>query len=463
MAAVKESLIRGSWIKDGEAVKRFISAALAMMFLFCSCQKNSYDDFSFPPKTDASLVMVDDGRTGSDYRGIMPLTEKTEAIYPSEDGSCNIEKRAHYLEVSIDTDKSGHYGAGKAYGEALAKAVPDYAEKIEQFITEQIIDDVEEEICIYGNYLDIDEKYIQELHGFADSFGVSEGFSEDGIISFEEALFLSTINDSLFLFFRNSALSVNGEKSASGRPVVCAVSELQSLEKRELSELHTVLHIKSGNETVTMFTVAGLFTGMTAVNSRGLGAVMSPLWNKSTDAEKKNSALYAVREALEKYGTAREAGKFMGKFRNFARPVSVMLTDCEESLCAEHDGGKNVIRDCGTEISDELKWEHPDCMLQVNSAVSKEIMGEELISVTNYSRCEKINEWLKEYEKLDIDGMKSMMTCEKINNYSIDVNVRTCNTFEMIVMDSESGEIQAVFSDDEAMDDIPEFISIRSK
>ena len=56
-----------------------------------------------------------------------------------------------------------------------------------------------------------------------------------------------------------------------------------------------------------------------------------------------------------------------------------------------------------------------------------------------------------------------MMTCEKINNYSIDVNVRTCNTFEMIVMDSESGEIQAVFSDDEAMDDIPEFISIRSK
>ena len=119
MSAVKESLIRGSWIKDGEAVKRFISAALAMMFLFCSCQKNSYDDFSFPPKTDASLVMVDDGRTGSDYRGIMPLTEKTEAIYPSEDGSCNIEKRAHYLEISIDTDKSGHYGAGKAYGERL--------------------------------------------------------------------------------------------------------------------------------------------------------------------------------------------------------------------------------------------------------------------------------------------------------------------------------------------------------
>ena len=89
------------------------------------------------------------------------------------------------------------------------------------------------------------------------------------------------------------------------------------------------------------------------------------------------------------------------------------------------------------------------------------VQGMITLDMTDFE--ERDAEWLKEYEKLDIDGMKSMMTCEKINNYSIDVNVRTCNTFEMIVMDSESGEIQAVFSDDEAMDDIPEFISIRSK
>ncbi|MBR1823879.1 MAG: hypothetical protein IJ779_06575 [Ruminococcus sp.] len=445
-------------------MRKLCLLSLALAVGLCGCGRRTYEDFSFPEQEMSSLIKVGDTFSARDYSNTVPKTEETEETYSSADGLCTVEKKADYIEVWLDTERDGHYNAGRAYGEALAKALPDYVKNTEDLVIPLLApvgNDDNGFSAVTEEYIKtLSEEQRQELQGFANSFGSFEGMVCDGGISFEEAAAVSMMADVVGHWMRGNSISVSGDTSATGETVSVTVMNCLGDFNRQLSELNTVLHLSGGEKTVTMIGIAGAFASETAVNSDGLSAAVHQYSiGDIVRDEGESSVVYSVREALERCSSAEEAAEFIlgkGEFTD----GNILLTDSTQSVCVEADGDRKNIRYGDSELIEQAVRSHPDCMCVVNAPVCKGADGEDMSRLSNITTWRKTERLLGECGKISADDLKAIVTCDKIGTEIFGIGIRSMLNRDIIIFDSADRSIQAVFTGKDGTEEEPEFILI---
>ena len=453
-------------------MKKAILFSCITVLLVSGCTDYSYDNFSFPEQEEGSLIKTGDLRTGSDYRNMPPVREETLETFASSDRVCVVDKKADYLDVYLDVKKSGHYRAGEAYCEALMKVMPDFSERMDQFIFDELsasynnndytdFSDAEERITAYEKNLD--EKYLQELKGFCNGIGdVSSGIVNDGKLSYEELIALSIADDLIFRWQTGSTLAVCGEKSATGYPLTVTTFDRLGNDLAQLSGFCTVLHIIDGDDEIIMPTLAGSFSSETMFSSRGLSAAMHQriMGRNSLSAdEAERSLVFAMRKAMENNNNAEDAAKEIAETES-SETANIIFTDRESCVSVGAHHGNNNIRHMDTELFEGIEWAHPDCMCISDSDIINDTDNSHMISFHTLAGIIKYNIFLDEYEKLTADDMRSLITSDKVNNDNSFSGLRNLYNRELIVFDSSNGSITAAFTGEEGVSDIPDFLEI---
>ncbi|MCR4928498.1 MAG: hypothetical protein K5988_00720 [Lachnospiraceae bacterium] len=410
--------------------------------------------------------------------------EKAEVIteFETSGGICKVKVTEAYFDVTLDEEKASAFDAGRAYGEAINMIYPEFGSELEPYLFENIrgafpnlngdnYKAVEDRM--HGLFDSLDDHYKDEIKGLAEGIGTkSTGIVPDGILSTEELMLAQMVPDAL----RGTAcsgLSLWGEKTATGDMIGVRCLEWSLGSERSMCKIHTVLHIKNGDKSITSFGFLGLFDVISGVNDDGVFAAMLDMYTDEVFIyEGRTCYSFAIRHALEEFSTAKETGKYMvDNSSRFTFSHNVMITDGKEAYCAEDpcpqavEEGKAFpsLRDCSTPLMKELKWESKDSLCMVNSFVTKGnfdlISGHE--NSVNSVRFAKYNKWVKERSHLDAKGVKEMMTQEVVETdlygSSTVQNVHRDNLTQMIVIDYHNGSIQVAFTGTEGVIDKPVF------
>lgn len=454
-----------------------VCAAVCTAAMLSGCGQNTYDDYTIPPQEECVLSPVSNGFEEKHYSGIAPTKEETKEVFESKDGLCRIECKDSYYDLTLDYEKGSHSAVGAAYAEAVLLARPDYCEMIEQYLFENIkaafpstvADYSEVEKRVTELYTNLDDDYRQELDGFAGAIcGNSEGVKQDGILSREEVILTQFIPDALRPT-ACSALSVNGNKTASGERITCRVLEWQLGSDNQLCQAHTLVHSKNGSKSFTSLTYLGFFPILTAVNDNGV--LLAELDVGSDDADysidDKTSYTYAMRYALENFDTARECSEYMAENSlNYPFCVNILATDKDDAFVTElvvtdkEGEGKTVIRDGKTELNEGLEWDDSDYLCAVNSYAAKG-NPDHITHVThNIVRWKKYNRLFCGEDNITLDRFKELMTCEKTDERV--TNFRSDSVVHMVIADYAENTLQAILTGKEGVTDDPEFIDLGS-
>ena len=177
-------------------------------------------------------------------------SEKEELIeeFSSADGLCVIKTYPTYYDVTLDYEKGEPAEVGKAYAETIFEAVPDYEADLEPYLYENIRSAFDGREINYDTLEDrietlidsIPEDYKAEVISFAETISQGEeGFSENGKLSYSEALLMQIIPDSLRPT-ACSALSLGGEKTVSGKRISIRNLEWGIGSENQITDIHTV-------------------------------------------------------------------------------------------------------------------------------------------------------------------------------------------------------------------------------
>ena len=302
--------------------KIMIAAAAVLLLTGCGSQRTGYENFTAPEQGASTLKPVSDIYAERHYEGIPPTKEKALETVTTGGGACVIECKNSYYDITLDYDKGSPDKIGAAYADAIKKVRPDYDEITEPYLYENIKAAFPN---LSGDYTAVQkrtdaifgtlrESYQQELRGFAKAIaGDTEGFSEDGILSAEEAILMQLIPDVL----RGTACSgitASGSATASGERITCRVLEWQLGSENQICAAHALLHMKHGDESFTSVNMLGFLTILTAVNDEGVMMSILDVGSKNEvpyTTEDKCSYTYDIRYALEHYGKAREAAEYL--------------------------------------------------------------------------------------------------------------------------------------------------------
>ena len=427
-----------------------------------------------------------DTKEVKEYTGEGEIAEVISG-FETTDGICSVKVTEAYFDITLDEENATPYEAGRAYGEAINIIYPEFGSQLEPYLFENINgafpnlsgDDytpVEERMK--GLFDSLDPHYQEEIKGLADGLGTPDtGIYPDGVLSTEELMIAQMVPDAL----RGTAcsgLSLWGEKTATGDMIGVRCLEWSLGSDKSMCKIHTVLHIKNGEKSITSFSFLGLFDVISGINNDGVFAAMLDMYTDQVFVyEGRTCYSFAIRYALEEFTTAKEAGEYMVENSSkFTFSHNVMLTDGKESYCAEDacpqsvEEGKAVatLRDCNTPIMKELKWESPDSLCIVNSFVTEgnfDLMSGRANGV-NSIRFAKYNKWVKEHSLLDAKGVKDMMTQEVVETdlygSSIVNNVHRDNLTQMIIIDYHNGSVQVAFTGVEGVVDKPVFYEVES-
>lgn len=470
-----------------------LATAAVVLASASGCGRKDYDDFVFPEQGKSTLRPISDIYIDNHYEGTAPTKEKTSKTVKSDDGLCVIECKDSYYDVTLDYEKGTPAQVGAAYGKTIPLVIPDYSSMCEGYLYENIKAVFQHLNGDYSGikkrtdafYNSISEDYRQELDGFAEALcGDSEGFMEDGIISRDEALLMQFIPDVL----RNtacSALSANGNATATGERITARLLEWQLGSDNQICRAHTLVHMKNGEKSFTSLTYMGFMTILTAVNDNGvlLGEldVGSSSMLKYT-CENKTSYTYGMRYALENFTTAREAAEYLtANAYSYPYCVNVLATDKNEALVAElftvredqkpepSDDpdeeeivitGAPVIRDSSTELHRQYSWNDSNYICAVNCFVTTQNLIDIDQTENNLIRWQRYHELFCGKKDITLDRFKELMTCENINN---DLNrIRSGGLVHMFIADYSTETMQAVLTGADGVVPSPEFIDLGS-
>ena len=470
-----------------------LAAAALTLSAAAGCGRKGYDDFSFPEQGPSTLRPLSDIYIDNHYEGTAPTKEKTVKTVKSDDGLCVIECKDSYFDVTLDYEKGTPQQVGAAYGKTILLAYPDYSEMCEGYLYENIKAAFSHLNGDYSGikkrtdafYSALPENYRQELDGFAGAIsGDSEGFTEDGIISCDEAKLLQFIPDVL----RNtacSALSANGNATASGERITARLLEWQLGTENQICKAHTLVHMKNGEKSFTSLSYLGFLTILTAVNDDGvmLGEldVGSGYMVKYT-CENKTSYTYGIRYALENFTTARDAAEYLTENAySYPYSVNVLATDKNEALVAElftvRDDqkpepsnepdeeeikiiGTPLIRDSSSELHRQYTWEDSNYICAVNCFVTTQNLMDIDQAENNLIRWQRYKDLFCGKKDITLDRFKELMTCENTDN-DLD-RIRSDGLVHMFIADYSTETMQAVLTGADGVEDSPEFIDLGS-
>lgn len=457
--------------------KYCIFAAAAMLLLTgCGSQRTGYEHFTAPEQGASTLKPVSDIYAERHYEGVPPTSEKTLETVTTGGGACVIECKNSYYDITLDYDKGSPDKIGAAYADAIKKVRPDYGEITEPYLYENIKAAFPN---LSGDYTAVQmrtdaifgtlrESYQQELRGFAKSIaGDTEGFSEDGILSAEEAILMQLIPDVL----RGTACSgitASGSATASGERITCRVLEWQLGSENQICAAHALLHMKHGDESFTSVNMLGFLTILTAVNDEGVMMSILDVGSKNEvpyTTEDKCSYTYDIRYALEHYGKAREAAEYLrGNAAHYPYCFNVLCTDakdaCVAEICVTPEEGTPLLRDENTPLHDGLKWDDPAYICVVNSFAAKGNADLLTYNSGNLIRWNRYHDLFSGQRGLTSGGFKERMTAEQTDNEL--VRIRSGNVVHMVIADYETHSLQAILTGTDGVADDPDFIDLGS-
>lgn len=430
--------------------------------LLSSCGYQTYDGFIIPEQGGSSLQPVAEFRRELEFDDIAP-EEKTVRTFTSADGLCTIEKKEHYFDVTLDLENGSHYDCGAAYGEAIISAMPDYSSIMEPYIYENInmaFGSVNEKSFealterLNTIKASLDKEYIDELDGFADTVsGGVHGFSNDGILSYEEMLAAELVPDCL-RGTACSAASLDGSRTVSGERITARILEWTTGSADQISQVHTVLHLKNGSRSLNIVSALGMLSVITAYNDDGVLAGILDVGCEDSDFvyEGRTSYTFALRYALENYDTAREAGEYMVKNSGrFTFCHNILLSDRNEVYCAEDsvcpEAGESHLRSEDSPCDDDFPMEAKGPFFIVNDYAYDCGERDEGTSEHNIVRWKKFNEWFSGDEKFSAGSFKSRLASEAPECYDRRLNIVRGNAqaFHIVIVDYGTGTVQASF------------------
>ena len=440
----------------------------------CSAVR-SYDNFSVPEQEAHTPVPVGNMTTGNSYAGVAATVEPTEAVYTSKDGRCKIEAKAYYFDVTLDLTDGGHYAAGAAYGEVIKQLPISYEEQIEQYLYDSfrplygtLEEDRQNDIILERLHTikaALAEPYRQEMDGFSAQFsGGDTGLVPDGKLSHDEADLLHLIPDVL----REtgcSAITVDGSRTVSGKRLTARLLEWDLGKENSLTDMHCVLHLHQGGQSLISVTSLGLLNVITGVNDDGVFAGILDVGSMRIkyDGAGKISYTYAMREGLESCSTAKEFGDFMTAHAlDFPFNHNVIITDEKDAFVAENchipEEGRPLLRDRSTPLLDGLHWNAEGCLCAVNAFAAKGQYDYITRIKNNAVRWAKYDRLFSGSEKISSDRFKELLTSEKTDNHF--TNIRGSGLVFMLLADYETRSLQAVFTGREGVTDTPEFLDL---
>ena len=453
-----------------------VTAAAVIASAAAACGRRGYEDFSIPEQGPSTLRPLSDIYISNSYEGVAPTAEKTVNTVKSDDGLCVIENKGSYYDVTLDYENGTPAQVGAAYGQTILRAKPEYSDICEPYIYENIKAAFND---LNGDYSGIKKRtdaffnalpddYRQELEAFANAVkGDSEGFLEDGILSYDEAVLIQFIPDAL-RGTACSALSADGNVTATGERLTARVLEWDLGSENQLCRAHSLVHMKNGSKSFVSLNYLGFLTILTAVNNDGvlLGEldVGSDSMVKYT-CENKTSYTYGIRYAIENFTTAREAAEYLvGNAQSYPYSFNVLATDKNEALIAEipvsPKDGTPLIRDSSTELNMNYKWDSSDYICAVNSFSSAANTKDLYFGIHNAIRWKRYNELFCGEKCLTADRFKELMTCESTDN-KLD-RIRGDGMVHMLIADYSTETIQAILTGVDGVVDSPEFIDLGS-
>lgn len=471
-------LVTGLMKWDG-SMTRLVKRTLILGFTFfslvliSSCGKKQLEITQTKMEKAGSYNLTE--KKGYSNEGVK---ETVEQSYISPDGLCIINKMQSYYDVTLDYSKGNAEQVGRAYASVILKSISDYENVMEPYLFENIRISLGSMGRDYDSllprmealYESLPYEYKAEVKGFAEEISKGEhGFIENGSISYEEGILMQMVPDAL-RGTACSALSLWGEKTLSGKNIMCRNLEWNLGSEEQMSHYHAVVHMSKGNKSITNITVLGLIGILTAVNNEGVFAAILDVGSNGENFEYENKKCYTyeLRKALEVYTNAIDVGNFMvDNSSTFTFSHNIALSDNNGSYCAEDaveslqksGKGYSVLRAASTPIFEGLHWETKDAFFVLNSFAS--INNQDTFSVgeSNIVRCAKFNSWLKSKGKFNLADVKEMLTQEKVDQDKV-VAIHSKNVFHTVIIDYETGIIQAAFSSPEGKQDKSEFISI---
>ncbi len=451
----------------------FVLCISATLLSGCG-ELQSYEDFEMQISEKSTLTPTDNCYVESSYENRPSVKEPTLEKFISDDGLCIIEKKEDYFEVTLDYEKGDYKAVGSAYGETIPRAFPDYANVMEPYIYENIklafpnLDEDYQPVQDRINLLkaSLREEYQQEMEGFATAVsGGERGFSENGKLSYEEALLTQMIPDALRGTNCN-AMSLWGDKTVTGSKISTRILEWNLGSDRQMSSGHCVLHMKNGGKSITTISILGMLDIITAVNNDGVFAgILDVGSGNSYIYDGKTCYTYDLRYALETYDNARDAGNYMVEnSSNYTWSHNIILTDKKNSYCVENcvdsSCGTALLRDCNTPLHEGLSTQNEGSLWAINSFLSKENEDNITNVPNNMIRYEKFNRWIKETDKFSLSDVKRILTSEDIEREMN--NIYSSHLVHLIIVDYETETVHALFTGKDGTKNNPEFIDIGS-
>ena len=471
----------------------------------CSNGTASYDGFERKVAAKSSLTSVDSVLDSQSYESEVAKYEETVMTFSSDDGLCVIEKKPSYYDITLDYTKGDYYAVGSAYAETIKKIDVEFAGVLEPYLYENVkmaFPNLNED---YTPVLDrinilltqIPEEYRNEMEGFAKTISDGKtGMENDGILSYEEALLMNMVPDTLRGTNCN-ALSVWGEKTASGERIISRTLEWTLGSENQMCSAHAVTHFKmpEGKKSYTSFSVLGMLDMLTGINESGVFVGILDVGSEDNYVcEGKKCYTYELRYALENMDDARSVGEYMvSESKNFTFSHNVFINDKENTFVAEdcavnledeatrqsyiegleldakdeniedilrEYGGYSVLRDVNTPLIDGIKWDNPDSLAVVNSFMT-EGNRDYLTGVgNNLVRFSKFNAWVGEKDRLTLADVKSIVTRETMDNNAKFQKIHSDNVFQTIIYDYGTGEMDITFTGTEGVQNHPEFVRV---
>ena len=466
----------------GKNIKNILScAAGAAMILggLTACSGGGvYDGFEVPVQPASTLSPVGDlYREELTQYGDEGTEDTVLATFSSDNGACTIKKLTRYYDVTLDYENHSPAEAGRAYGEAIMKAFPDYHSVMEPYIYENIYSQLKDltddfsavETRVFTMIDTLRDKDRDELLAFAEEIsGGVRGYAEDGVISYEEALTFNLIPETL-RGTACSALSLWGEKTASGDPITVRLLDWHPGSNNQMGRAHAVIHANKGERSYTGISFLGFSGIVSAINNDGVFAAILDVgsMNEEYSCKDRKCYTYDLKYALEEFGTAKEVGDFMvANSADYTWSHNLIISDKDHSYCAEdavkqlQESGKgySVLRDADTPLLSGIHWDNKDSLCVVNSFASEGNQDSFTGNAQNLVRFNKYNEWVASKDCFTVGELKTILTKEKVNQglgkgEAAVQNVRRRGTVQMIIVDYHTGRIQVSFISPEGASD----------
>ena len=443
-----------------------------MMISMCGCASHTV--------TSTGLVRVGSLNVESapEYTDESP-TETMTGSWSSEDGLCTIVKFPTYYDVTLDYENGSPAEVGAAYAETILKAVPDYEELFEPYLYENIS-------CLFDgreiNYealerrittleASIRDEYKEEIESFARTISAGEeGYSENGKLSYIEAITMHLIPDALRPT-ACSALSVGGSHTESGHRISLRNLEWFLGSASQMTMIHSVAHMKKGDRSLTSISMLGVLDMITSVNDDG---VMIGILDVGTVNhmefvyEGKKCYTFEIRYALEQFDNARDAAEFLtSECQDFTWCNNLLVSDDKDAFCCENPTREVVeagrafpaVRDADSELMEGLVWDTPDVLCIINSFATVGNQDGYTGNLGEINRFVKYNNWVKEVGIFSVADMKGIMAREVVDQYEV-VNVHSSGTVHTVIVDYATGDIHVAFTYGKCADDVPEYILV---